>query len=435
MIANSQKEPANDEVRNALSSIIASKCFENADRLKGFLTYIVEEKIAGRGHLIRGKTVAMDVYGRNPAISGKSENVVRVDARRLRQFLTEYYATEGVNDTLRIWVDNGGYVPRMETLIPVTSAKRLVSNTVIMAGIAVFLLLTGLTVAINSRTSQSNILPAQNQKSMPEKQALREKSAATLQAANLAEQARGFLFPLLEPQRQHIATEMFRQAIKLDPGYFGGYAGAAQTLTTLSKLMSGTQEKEDTLAEAARMLEMAIELNPTHSWTQSAAGWTAFGVGEFDRAFALSSRAIQLDPEDGYTLDFHALISVFTGHFAEARVASDPTRPRKFNKGHLAYRNIFGVANFHLGKYEEGLTSFQRAAETGDPFSPPSLMFQAITYQALGNTEKAAELVNELATTWPKFHPDITLAKFYQHQEHLDQILDKLHAAGWKPQN
>ncbi|MGR3662925.1 MAG: hypothetical protein ACU0CA_17350, partial [Paracoccaceae bacterium] len=59
--------------------------------------------------LIRGKTIAMDVYGRHPTSSGKSENVVRVDAHRLRRSLKEYYTAEGKDDPVQIWVDSGGY--------------------------------------------------------------------------------------------------------------------------------------------------------------------------------------------------------------------------------------------------------------------------------------------------------------------------------------
>ena len=425
---------SDDVCREALARALASDCFVRADRLRDFLTYIVEETLAGRAELIRGKTIAMDVYDRDPSSSGKSENVVRVDARRLRRSLEEYYTSDGKDDAVRIWVDSGGYVPRMEIRNDMPSGKPAVwsgkfltrATVVILAMLAI-----GLATAIYLSFSLSRSGPGQDPKTILERQALREKSAMTLQAANLAEQARGFLFPLLEPERQRIATDMFRQVIRLDPNYFGGYAGSAQTLTTLSKMMPPGPEKDETLAEALRMAETALEKNPTNSWAQSAAGWAAFGNREFERAFELSSRAANLSPEDGNILDFHGMISLLTGHFEEARRASDPTHTRKSTQPRLANRNIFGVASIHLGKYEEAIASFNRAAELGEPVSALSLVYQATAHQALGKSVLASEFVGELAATWPEFRPEIALPGFYQHPQYADEILDHLRAAGW----
>lgn len=92
---------------------------------------------------------------------------------------------------------------------------------------------------------------------------------------------------------------------------------------------------------------------------------------------------------------------------------------------------MFGVANFHLGRYDDTLATFRQAAELGDPISAPSLMYQAAAYQGLGDTEQAIVLVTELAATWPDFRPETMLPRLYQHQEHVGQILDPLRAAGW----
>jgi tetratricopeptide (TPR) repeat protein len=430
-VPQGQTVATDEECRAALSRIMASTGFVHSERLRSFLTYIVEETIAGREALIRGKTIAMDVYGRDPTTSSKSENVVRVDARRLRRGLMEYYATEGKNDPICISVDSGGYAPRMEIRSESPLEVSAFWSAKTLVGGAAVLLATGGIAAVFLGLLRDQPPIGQDRQIMLERQALREKSPLTLQAVNLAEQARGLLFPLLAPERQRIATDMFRQAIHLDPDYFGGYAGAAQTLTTLSKMMPPGSERDALLAEAADMAKTASQKNPTHSWVQSASGWAALGVRDFDRALELSRRAVQLSPEDGDILDFHAAISLFTGNFDEALQVSDPARPRSSAKHRFANRNLFGVANFHLGFYEDANTSFQRAAELGDPISAPSLMYQAAAHQALGHTERARELQKELFATWPNFRPEIALLEFYQHQVDVDQILDPLGGAGW----
>jgi len=257
-VANIDRNPiaATDEAcRDALAHVLASDRFVRAERLRNFLTYIVEETLAGRGELIRGKTIAMDVYGRDPTTSGKSENVVRVDARRLRRSLVEYYAVEGKNDAVRIWVDSGGYVPRMEMRKDESPTRSVPWSARFLNRTTAILLAIGLSAILYLGFSFNRSTPGQDPQVVLERQAFREKSVSTLQAVNLAEQARGFLFPLIEPERQRIATDLFRQAIRLDPDYFGGYAGAAQTLTTLSKLKPPGPERDETLAEALRMAE------------------------------------------------------------------------------------------------------------------------------------------------------------------------------------
>ena len=95
-----------------MASVSESNLLLHQERLKDFLAYIVEEEIAGRGEGIRGKTIAQDVYGKDPTEGVDSDNVVRVDARRLRQILDHYYQSSGSGDPVRIHVDTGGYRPR-----------------------------------------------------------------------------------------------------------------------------------------------------------------------------------------------------------------------------------------------------------------------------------------------------------------------------------
>jgi hypothetical protein len=115
-IESSEFHGDSTQVLSALSEILASATFWNADRLKSFLEYVVLETVHGRGDGIRGKTIAQDVYGRRAETDGDPENVVRVDARRLRRRLAEYYEDEGRDAKVRIHIDSGGYTPRFETV-------------------------------------------------------------------------------------------------------------------------------------------------------------------------------------------------------------------------------------------------------------------------------------------------------------------------------
>ena len=107
-----------DEIRDASSRVSKSALFERNERLQAFLAYVVEEVLEDRGASIRAKTIAQDVYLRNPNQVGYNDNIVRVDARRLRRLLDDYYATEGSDDPVRITIETGGYVPSFKVQEP-----------------------------------------------------------------------------------------------------------------------------------------------------------------------------------------------------------------------------------------------------------------------------------------------------------------------------
>jgi serine/threonine-protein kinase len=94
-----------------LSRILASKVFRQADRLKRFLTFIVEETLAGRGERLKEFVVGVEVFGKDNSFDPRNDPIVRVQARRLRSQLTAYYREEGAGDELIIELPKGGYAP------------------------------------------------------------------------------------------------------------------------------------------------------------------------------------------------------------------------------------------------------------------------------------------------------------------------------------
>ncbi len=94
-----------------LNRIVASKVFRQADRLKRFLTFIVEETLAGRGERLKEFVVGVEVFGKDDSFDPRNDPIVRVQARRLRAQLARYYREEGQDDELMIDLPKGGYAP------------------------------------------------------------------------------------------------------------------------------------------------------------------------------------------------------------------------------------------------------------------------------------------------------------------------------------
>lgn len=78
-----------------------------------FLRFCVEETLAGRASDLKEFTLGLAVFDRPEDFDPRTDPIVRVEARRLRDKLGIYYANEGASDDLLIELPKGGYAPRV----------------------------------------------------------------------------------------------------------------------------------------------------------------------------------------------------------------------------------------------------------------------------------------------------------------------------------
>jgi TolB-like protein/tetratricopeptide (TPR) repeat protein len=165
--------PANvisdESVRRALEAVLSSSAFREAEILKRFLRYVVEQTLLGRGDELKEYKLGLEVFGRNPSFDPRLDPVVRMAARRLRSKLSEYYEKEGRQDGFRIDVPKGGYaasfaVPTREPLslespFPTTLSPRARPSTIYglaMLALALSLIASGVVWVL----SRKRISPA-----------------------------------------------------------------------------------------------------------------------------------------------------------------------------------------------------------------------------------------------------------------------------------
>jgi serine/threonine-protein kinase len=103
-----------EEARSALERILASDDFVHAGRMSGLLRFVVEKTLAGGCGEIKEYLLGVEVFGRDSSFDPRLDPVVRVEARRLRGKLNEYYAGRGAGDAVRIVLRKGSYVPQFE---------------------------------------------------------------------------------------------------------------------------------------------------------------------------------------------------------------------------------------------------------------------------------------------------------------------------------
>ena len=102
--------PIEDEVRLELQKMLASKDFDSSSRNRRFLTFVVEETLAGRSDRIKAYNVALAVFDRSSDFDPLTDPIVRIEASRLRRSIEHYYLTGGLADRVRIAMPKGSYV-------------------------------------------------------------------------------------------------------------------------------------------------------------------------------------------------------------------------------------------------------------------------------------------------------------------------------------
>lgn len=126
-----------NDVRAALDRILAGEGFKNADRLTRFLRFTVERTLAGEGAALKEYRLGTEVYDRGADFDPRVDPIVRVEARRLRAKLAEYYDGPGSVDAVRITMPKGGYTPAFESAAaPVRGRRSWVWLAVVAVGIA-----------------------------------------------------------------------------------------------------------------------------------------------------------------------------------------------------------------------------------------------------------------------------------------------------------
>lgn len=102
--------PSPDAVRAQLERILAAPAFASG-RHPRFLRYVVERTLAGEADQLKEYVLGLEVFDRSDGYDPRLDSIVRVEARRLRAKLEEYYAGPGADDPVVIDIPRGSYVP------------------------------------------------------------------------------------------------------------------------------------------------------------------------------------------------------------------------------------------------------------------------------------------------------------------------------------
>lgn len=103
-------------VRAALEELLGWQGISRSPQLGELLRYVVEKALAGDGASIKAYAIAVDVFGRPQSFDPQSDPIVRVQARRLRAAIDEFYRSGEARAAIEIRLPLGRYIPEFTSV-------------------------------------------------------------------------------------------------------------------------------------------------------------------------------------------------------------------------------------------------------------------------------------------------------------------------------
>jgi TolB-like protein/Flp pilus assembly protein TadD len=114
-------------IRQQLECILNHGLFRRSERMARFLRVAVERTLDGKGDELKEYLIGVEVFDRKGPYDPRVDPIVRVEARRLRAKLKQYYEGDGAEDPVLIEFARGTYAPRFvlrrEAPAPVEAAS------------------------------------------------------------------------------------------------------------------------------------------------------------------------------------------------------------------------------------------------------------------------------------------------------------------------
>ena len=113
--------PSDEEVREQLRRMLGCSELNTSDRNRRFLSYVIEETLAGRADRIKAYNIAVTAFDRSEDFDPLTDPIVRIEATRLRRAVEHYYLTAGNADRIRIDMPKGSYVATFTYRLPAST--------------------------------------------------------------------------------------------------------------------------------------------------------------------------------------------------------------------------------------------------------------------------------------------------------------------------
>ncbi|HET7292314.1 MAG TPA: protein kinase [Vicinamibacteria bacterium] len=193
------------------------------------------------------------------------------------------------------------------------------------------------------------------------------------------------------------ASDYFRQALELDPGYARAWLGLANSHALLAA--SGDVTPADGYAKARSEAEKALELDPGLAEAHATLGWILTGHDwDWDGAEAAYRRALALDPANPMVLRRAATLRATLGRFDEA-IELD-RRAIDLDPLSVACHYNLGLHAWYAGRPAEAEAALRKVLELNPEYPLAHLMIGLIRLTASRPDEALRETEQEKDHAW-----------------------------------
>ncbi|MDO8834169.1 MAG: tetratricopeptide repeat protein [Vicinamibacterales bacterium] len=112
---------AGADIHAQLERLLASAPLRGSERLRRFLRLVVTDTLAGRGDRLKEYVLGVEALDRPSSFDPRADPVVRVEARRLRAKLADYYDGDGRGEPIVIDLPKGSYVATFHRRAPASA--------------------------------------------------------------------------------------------------------------------------------------------------------------------------------------------------------------------------------------------------------------------------------------------------------------------------
>jgi hypothetical protein len=109
LISAHSGEVSPEVFESALERVLESHTLRNSDALRRLLRFLADKMVAGEADQLKEYSVGIDALGKPSSYDPRRDSTVRIQVGRLRQKLSEYYLTEGVDDPYIIDLPKGRF--------------------------------------------------------------------------------------------------------------------------------------------------------------------------------------------------------------------------------------------------------------------------------------------------------------------------------------
>jgi len=153
----SEAEVQPQEVRAHLDRVMASKPFAESERLRRFLRFTVESKLGEQHDRVKEYVLGREVFDRQDGYDPRVDPIVRVEARRLRAKLLEYYSGSGRDEPIRLEYHKGSYLPTFTRANRRSAGlQRFASRNILAACAALAIVIAAVALYFGFRSSKDN---------------------------------------------------------------------------------------------------------------------------------------------------------------------------------------------------------------------------------------------------------------------------------------